>query len=96
MTFKPVRGHVPADMADRKRAPMPGGLTRREFDGLREDLRELLSAHPRAKFTIVLMDEEGKVTTDHAKAARYGLTVYEDDVLLLEEYGEAGWARDAF
>jgi len=83
-------------MAEKKKAPMPGGLTPQEYESLRDDLKELLSAHPRAEFTIVLMDAEGKVTDDPDKAERYGLTVYEDDDLLFEEFGEVNWTEDAF
>lgn len=72
---------------------MPGGLTREEFEGLREDLKELLSAHPRAKFTIVLTDKDGNPTVDPAKARRYGMTVHEDGRLLFEEFGNASWAE---
>jgi len=74
---------------------MPGGLTRSEFEGLREDLRELLSDHPGARFTIVLTDEEGKETEDPMKAKRYGLTVHEGEKLLFEEFGDAEWTEDA-
>ena len=71
---------------------MPGGFTRAEFENLREDLRELLGAHPGARFTIILTDEEGRMTDDASKAKRYGLTVHEGDVLLYEEFGDADWA----
>lgn len=71
-----------------KRALMPGGLTREEFEGLREDLQQLLSDHPRAKFTVVFLDEEGRRTEDGSKFARYGLTVHEDDAIVYEEYGD--------
>ena len=73
---------------------MPGGFTRTEFENLREDLQELLSAHPGAKFTIVLTDDEGNVTDDVSKAKRYGLTVHEGNELLYEEFDEVGWTSD--
>lgn len=66
---------------------MHGGMTRDEFEGLREDIQALISEHPRAKFTIVLLDEEGHRTDDLSKAVKYGLTAYEDDRLILEELG---------
>ena len=66
---------------------MHGGMTRDEFEGLREDIQALISEHPRAKFTIVLLDEEGRRTEDLNKAVKYGLTAYEDDKLILEELG---------
>ena len=73
---------------------MPGGFTRTEFESLREDLQELLSAHPGARFTIILTDEEGKVTDDVSRAKRYGLTVHEGDVLLHAEFGDVDWPSD--
>jgi hypothetical protein len=66
---------------------MHGGMTRSEYDGLREDLQQLLSDHPRAKFTILFLDGEGHRTEDLQLAARYGLTVYEDENLIFEELG---------
>jgi hypothetical protein len=74
---------------------MPGGLTRQEFEGLREDLQRLLSDHPRAKFTVVFLDDQGRRTEDSSRFARYGLTVHEDESLLYEEYGDVvdGQAR---
>lgn len=66
---------------------MHGGVTRSEFEGLREDLQRLLSEHPRAKFTILLLDRDGHRTEELMKATRYGLTVYEDDRLIYEELG---------
>ncbi len=77
-----------------ERPPMPGGLTRSEFEGLREDLQRLLSAHPAAKVTIVLTDEEGKKTDDVSKAKRYGLMIQEGNVLLHEEFGDVDWIVD--
>lgn len=71
-----------------KKPTMPGGLTREEFEGLREDLQKLLSAHPRAKFTMIFLDREGRRTEDGSRATRYGLTVHEDEELLLEEFGD--------
>lgn len=65
-----------------------GGLTRQEFDGLREDLRRLFSEHPRAECTILLLDDEGHRTDDLDLATRYGLVIYEDDVLIHEELGD--------
>ncbi|KQM11159.1 hypothetical protein AOA80_09685 [Methanomassiliicoccales archaeon RumEn M1] len=79
---------------EKERSPMPGGFTRTEFESLREDLQELLSAHPGARFTIILTDEEGKVTDDVSRAKRYGLTVHEGDVLLHEEFGDVDWPSD--
>lgn len=73
---------------------MPGGFTRTEFASLREDLQGLLGAHPGARFTIILTDEEGKLTDDASKAKRYGLTIHEGYVLLYEEFGDADWASD--
>ncbi|MBI0582854.1 MAG: hypothetical protein ISF22_01355 [Methanomassiliicoccus sp.] len=70
-----------------KKPPMRGGLTKREFDSLREDLRQLVSDHPRAQFTILLLDREGHRTDDISSASRYGLTVYEDDKLIFQEMG---------
>jgi hypothetical protein len=66
---------------------MHGGMTKEEFEGLREDLQKLISEHPRAKFTILLLDANGNRTEDLQKATRYGLTAYEDDRLILEEMG---------
>jgi hypothetical protein len=66
---------------------MRGGVTKNEFDGLREDLQKLISEHPRAKFTILLLDGEGHRTEDLQRAKKYGLTVYEDDQLIFEELG---------
>jgi hypothetical protein len=66
---------------------MHGGVTRSEYDGLREDLQQILSDHPRAKFTILFLDREGHRTEDLQRAARYGLTVYEDENLIFEELG---------
>ncbi len=77
-----------------KRPPMPGGLTRTEFESLREDLQELFSAHPGARFTILLTDEDGNVTDDESLAKRYGLTVHEGDALLYEEVGDVDWTLD--
>ncbi len=75
-------------IVDRKKTtPRPGGLTREEFEGLREDIQEVLSEHPLSRFTIALIDENGVRTTDPAKAARYGMTVYEGDRVIFEEYG---------
>lgn len=71
-----------------KKASMPGGLTRQEFEGLREDFQTILSEHPRAKFTIIFLDEEGKQTTDSSMFKKYGLTVWEDEALLYEETGD--------
>lgn len=68
--------------------PMHGGLTKSEFDGLREDLQRLISEHPRAKFTILLLDSEGHRTEDLDRATQYGLTAYEDDRLIFEEMGK--------
>jgi hypothetical protein len=75
-----------AHMSNRK-PPMHGGMTKEEFEGLREDLQKLISEHPRAKFTILLLDANGNRTEDLQKATRYGLTAYEDDRLILEEMG---------
>lgn len=79
---------------EKKRSPMPGGFTRTEFENLREDLQELLSDHPGARFAIILTDKEGNMTDDISKAKRYGLTVHEGAVLLYEEFGDADWASD--
>jgi hypothetical protein len=74
-------------MIDR-RSMLHGGLTRQEFDGLREDIQRLFSEHPRAKCTILLLDDDGHRTEDLGTATRYGLVVYEDDVLIHEELGD--------
>jgi hypothetical protein len=66
---------------------MHGGLTTEEFDHLRSDLQQLVSDHPRAKFTILLLDREGHRTEDLSAAVRYGLTAYEHDKLIYEEMG---------
>lgn len=71
-----------------KRTVLRGGLTRGEFDSMREDLRQLFSDHPRAEITILLLDEEGHRTEDLAGARRYGLVIYEDDILIHEELGD--------
>ncbi len=71
-----------------KKPTMPGGLTREEFNGLREDLQQLLSAHPRAKFTMIFLDRGGRRTEDCFRATKYGLTVHEDEKLLYEEFGD--------
>jgi hypothetical protein len=76
-----------AKMTDKK-PTMPGGLTREEFNGLREDLQQLLSSHPRAKFTVVFLDGEGRRTDDMARAKKYGLTVHEEEKLVYEEFGD--------
>jgi hypothetical protein len=80
---------------DRKKASMPGGLTRQEFEGLREDFQQILSEHPRARFMVVFLDEEGRQTEDSSKFKKYGLSVYEDEHLLYEEIGDIvdGMAR---
>lgn len=67
---------------------MPGGLTKKEFDGLREDLQVLLSEHPAAEFTIIFLDKDGNRTEDRSKAVRYGMRVHEHDQLLFEEFGD--------
>ncbi|MDW5563846.1 MAG: hypothetical protein SA339_11515 [Methanomassiliicoccus sp.] len=72
---------------NRKSPPMHGGMTRSEFDGLRDDLKKLICEHPRAKFTILLVDGRGRRTEDLSRAARYGFTVHEDDRLIFEEVG---------
>ena len=72
---------------NKRKPPMHGGVTKNEFEGLREDLQKLISDHPRAKFTILLLDRDGHRTEDLLKAARYGLTAYEDDRLIFEEMG---------
>ena len=72
---------------DRKTV-LHGGLTRGEFDSLREDLRQLFSDRPRAEVTILLLDEDGHRTEDLASARRYGLVVYEDGALVHEELGD--------
>lgn len=74
-------------MDEKKRSPMPGGLTREEFEGLREDIQEILGEHPLSSFTIALIDENGERTSDPAKAVRYGMTVYEGDKIIFEEHG---------
>lgn len=71
-----------------KRTVLRGGLTRQEFDSLREDIRQLFSDHPRAELTILLLDEEGHCTEDLESARRYGLVIYEDDILIHEELGD--------
>lgn len=95
--FYPSIGQCLLDMVEDKaednRVLMPGGLTRGEFEGLREDIQEIISEHPRAKFTFVFIDDEGKVTEDPDQAKRYGLTVHEDDALIHEEFGEADWVE---
>lgn len=70
-----------------KKPLMHGGLTREEFNGLRDDLQQLFSDHPRAKCTILLLDNEGHRTEELNLAVRYGLVVYEDDSLIYEEMG---------
>lgn len=80
-----------SDSGDREmrknKPPMRGGVTRSEFEGLREDLQKIISEHPRAKLTILLLDENGWRTDELSKARRYGFTVYEDDRLVYEEMG---------
>lgn len=71
-----------------KRTVLHGGLTRGEFDSMREDLQKLFSDHPRAELTILLLDGEGHRTEDLGGACRYGLVVYEDGVLIHEELGD--------
>lgn len=71
-----------------KKPTMPGGLTREEFNGLREDLQQLLSTHPRAKFTVIFLDREGRRTEDMARASKYGLTVHEEERIVYEEFGD--------
>jgi hypothetical protein len=71
----------------KNKPPMHGGVTRNEFDGLREDLQKIISEHPRAKFTILLLDRDGRRTEDLLKAVKYGLTVHEDGQLIFEELG---------
>jgi hypothetical protein len=66
---------------------MHGGLTTGEFEGLRYDLQHLVSDHPRAKFTFLLLDRDGHQTKELDSAVRYGLTAYEDDQLIYEEMG---------
>lgn len=70
---------------------MPGGITRTEFENLREDLKELISNHPGARFTIVFTDEEGERTNDVSLAKRYGLMVHDGNTLLYEEFGDVDW-----
>jgi hypothetical protein len=77
-----------------KKPTMPGGLTRQEFNGLREDLQQLLSDHPRAKFTVIFLDQDGRKTEDASKFAKYGLAVHEDETLLYEEFGDASALKE--
>ncbi|NLT38632.1 MAG: hypothetical protein GXX95_10850 [Methanomassiliicoccus sp.] len=71
-----------------KRTVLRGGITRGEFDSMRDDLRQLFSDHPRAEITILLLDEEGHRIEDLTSARRYGLVIYEDDILIHEELGD--------
>lgn len=71
-----------------KKPTMPGGITRKEFNGLREDLQQLLSTHPRSKFTLVFLDQDGRKTDDISRATTDGLNVHEDRTLLYEEFGD--------
>ncbi len=71
-----------------KKPTMPGGLTREEFNGLREDLQQILSTHPRAKFTVVFLDRGGRRTEDMSQASKYGLTVHEEEKIVYEEFGD--------
>jgi hypothetical protein len=66
---------------------MHGGLTKGEFESLRSDLQHLVSDHPRAKFTFLLLDRDGLRTEELGSAVRYGITAYEDDKLVFEEMG---------
>ncbi len=71
-----------------KKTVLHGGITREEFDSMREDLRQLFCDHPRAELTILLLDEEGHRTEELVSARRYGLVVYEDGALIHEELGD--------
>ena len=66
---------------------------RSEFEDRERTCRDC-SAHPAAKVTIVLTDEEGKKTDDVSKAKRYGLMIQEGNVLLHEEFGDVDWIVD--